>query len=285
MDIAAWLRGLGLERYEQAFRDNDITADLLPTLTEADLREIGVASLGHRRKLLTAMAEADSVRLWQAHTSASWPPHVAVCRARTASRAAAADGAVLRPGRTRPPSPPRLDPEDLQRDRRRVPRRAAEVIERWAGHIADYHGRRRAGLLRPPAGARGRRRTRDPRRARAGRGGRRARDAGRPPAPGPGRRRHRPGGGRRHHRRTVARGSAARSARHRTWRPGCRRSPRRARWWSAPARGGWSPACSSLPSSARTTSRASPRRCRLGACCGRAGPRAASRRARRRPRA
>ena len=42
MDIAAWLRGMGLEQYEQAFRENDIDAGLLPTLTAADLRELGV---------------------------------------------------------------------------------------------------------------------------------------------------------------------------------------------------------------------------------------------------
>jgi hypothetical protein len=40
VDIAAWLRGLGLEQYERAFRDNDIGAELLPTLTAADLREL-----------------------------------------------------------------------------------------------------------------------------------------------------------------------------------------------------------------------------------------------------
>ena len=52
MDIAAWLRGLGLERYEAAFRDNEIDGAVLPKLTSEDLREIGVAAIGHRRKLL-----------------------------------------------------------------------------------------------------------------------------------------------------------------------------------------------------------------------------------------
>ena len=37
MDIAAWLRELGLERYEQAFRDNEIDREVLPELTESDL--------------------------------------------------------------------------------------------------------------------------------------------------------------------------------------------------------------------------------------------------------
>ena len=55
MDVGAWLRGLGLGPYEQAFRDNDVDADLLPTLTADDLRDLGVASLGHRRRLLKAI--------------------------------------------------------------------------------------------------------------------------------------------------------------------------------------------------------------------------------------
>ena len=56
MDIAAWLRGLGLGQYEQVFRDNDVDAELLPRLSAEDLKEIGVASLGHRRSSLDAIA-------------------------------------------------------------------------------------------------------------------------------------------------------------------------------------------------------------------------------------
>ena len=56
MDIEAWLQGLGLERYAPAFRDNEIDWEVLPKLTSEDLREIGVAAIGHRRKLLDAIA-------------------------------------------------------------------------------------------------------------------------------------------------------------------------------------------------------------------------------------
>src|SRR5436853_3593078 len=56
MDIAAWLQGLGLERYVPAFRDNEIDWGILPKLTSEDLREIGVAAIGHRRMLLDAVA-------------------------------------------------------------------------------------------------------------------------------------------------------------------------------------------------------------------------------------
>jgi class 3 adenylate cyclase len=55
MDIAAWLESLGLERYAPAFRRNHIDRELLATLTADDLREIGVASLGHRKRLLAAI--------------------------------------------------------------------------------------------------------------------------------------------------------------------------------------------------------------------------------------
>jgi class 3 adenylate cyclase len=56
VDVGAWLRGLGLERYEQAFRDNDVDAELLPQLTAEDLAALGIASLGHRKRLLAAIA-------------------------------------------------------------------------------------------------------------------------------------------------------------------------------------------------------------------------------------
>ena len=52
MDVAVWLRTLGLEQYETLFRQNDIDAEVLPTLGVDDLRELGISSLGHRKKLL-----------------------------------------------------------------------------------------------------------------------------------------------------------------------------------------------------------------------------------------
>jgi class 3 adenylate cyclase/pimeloyl-ACP methyl ester carboxylesterase len=56
MDIADWLRRLGLDQYENVFRDNDVDTEMLPSLTADDLRELGVTSLGHRKKLLSAIA-------------------------------------------------------------------------------------------------------------------------------------------------------------------------------------------------------------------------------------
>ncbi|MBV9288182.1 MAG: AAA family ATPase, partial [Hyphomicrobiales bacterium] len=56
MDVGAWLRNLGFERYEAAFRANGIDAAVLPHLTVEDLKEIGVATVGDRRKLMAAIA-------------------------------------------------------------------------------------------------------------------------------------------------------------------------------------------------------------------------------------
>lgn len=62
MDLAAWLHGLGLKQYEEAFRANHIDRELLATLTADDLRDMGIASVGHRKKLLAAIAAlTDSV--------------------------------------------------------------------------------------------------------------------------------------------------------------------------------------------------------------------------------
>jgi SAM domain (Sterile alpha motif) len=56
MDIAVWLKSLGLGRYDAAFRENDIDEAVLPSLTHENLKELGVTSLGHRVKLLDAIA-------------------------------------------------------------------------------------------------------------------------------------------------------------------------------------------------------------------------------------
>jgi hypothetical protein len=55
MDIAAWLRGLGLEQYAQLFRDNDIDGEILGGMNAEDLKELGISSFGHRRRLLNAI--------------------------------------------------------------------------------------------------------------------------------------------------------------------------------------------------------------------------------------
>src|SRR5262245_6182261 len=56
VDVAGWLRSLGLGQYEGAFRANDIDVEVLPHLTADDLVSIGVTSVGHRRRILSAAA-------------------------------------------------------------------------------------------------------------------------------------------------------------------------------------------------------------------------------------
>jgi hypothetical protein len=55
VDIAAWLQGLGLERYEPAFRANEIDAGVLPNLTADDQKDLGVILVGHRRRLASTI--------------------------------------------------------------------------------------------------------------------------------------------------------------------------------------------------------------------------------------
>ena len=60
--IADWLQNIGLGQYAQRFAENDITFTILPHLTDQDMKELGVTSLGHRRQLLLAIAEISGVQ-------------------------------------------------------------------------------------------------------------------------------------------------------------------------------------------------------------------------------
>jgi hypothetical protein len=71
MDVVVWLRSLGLERYEAAFRDNEIDERVLTSLTQEDLKEIGVGPVGHRRMLLEAIAALQADRGGNALSSES----------------------------------------------------------------------------------------------------------------------------------------------------------------------------------------------------------------------
>jgi class 3 adenylate cyclase/tetratricopeptide (TPR) repeat protein len=63
VDVGTWLRNLGLEQYEAAFRENAVGADILSRLTADDLKDLGIASVGHRRKLLDAILDLRSATL------------------------------------------------------------------------------------------------------------------------------------------------------------------------------------------------------------------------------
>jgi len=89
MDIVVWLRSLGLGKYEAAFRENEIDETVLPNLTAEDLKELSVTALGHRRKLLDAIAAlrndanepAPSVMAAPARPSAATPTAAPVAQA------------------------------------------------------------------------------------------------------------------------------------------------------------------------------------------------------------
>jgi len=134
MDIEAWLQGLGLERYAPAFRDNEIDWEVLPKLTSEDLKEIGVAAVGHRRKLLGAIAAL----------SASAPAAAVAAVVSGASAPADAERRQLTVmfcdlvGST--PLSVRFDPEDLREIVGAYHRCVADTVGRFAGFVAKYMG-------------------------------------------------------------------------------------------------------------------------------------------------
>ncbi len=77
IDVAPWLESLGLGIYVEAFRDNDIDGQALPDLTADDLRDIGVASVGHRRRILTAAATLRNVAAPVTGAASEAPPAAA----------------------------------------------------------------------------------------------------------------------------------------------------------------------------------------------------------------
>jgi predicted ATPase/class 3 adenylate cyclase len=133
VDIAAWLRELGLERYGPAFRENEIDWDVLPELTESDLEELGLP-LGPRTKLLKAIAglsaEATAVSL-EAVPSPRRVSREAERRQLTVLFCDVVGSLELAA---------RLDPEDLREVMVTYHRCAADVVERWGGHVAKYLG-------------------------------------------------------------------------------------------------------------------------------------------------
>src|SRR5262252_1813785 len=130
MDIAAWLRGLDLERYETAFRDNEIDWAVLPRLTSEDLREIGVNLVGHRRRLLDAIA-ALGTELSAAEVSAAPVRADAERRQLTVMFCDLVGSTALSA---------RLDPEDYREVITAYHRAAAEVVSGLDGFVAKYMG-------------------------------------------------------------------------------------------------------------------------------------------------
>jgi class 3 adenylate cyclase len=130
MDLADWLRGLGLEQYEDAFRDNEIDWRVLPSLTADDLKEIGVVPVGHRRRLLDAIAA-----LGQGEGPRETPPASASGEAERRQLTVMFCDLV---GST--PLATRFDPEDLREVIGAYHRCVADTVVRFAGFVAKYMG-------------------------------------------------------------------------------------------------------------------------------------------------
>jgi class 3 adenylate cyclase/tetratricopeptide (TPR) repeat protein len=132
MDVGVWLRSLGLEQYETLFRENDIDVEVLGELTDGDLEKIGV-SLGHRKRLLKAVAAVSSTALTPPAPNMSIPP--------------AADAAERRQltvmfcdlvGSTSLSA--RLDPEDMREVIRAYQDACSGAVARYDGFVAKFMG-------------------------------------------------------------------------------------------------------------------------------------------------
>jgi class 3 adenylate cyclase/predicted ATPase len=136
MDVASWLRSLGLEQYEEAFRENAIDDTVLPSLTAEDLKDLGVGIVGHRRKLLDGIAalRADS-------NTRGGPPHALPTIDRSREDAERRQVTVMfcdLVGSTALSA--RLDPEDMRELIGAYQRRCTEVITKAGGFVAKYMG-------------------------------------------------------------------------------------------------------------------------------------------------
>ena len=134
MDVADWLRSLGLGQYEATFRENGIDVEVLPDLTDADLEKLGVL-LGHRKRLLKAIA---GLNLSATRSSAS----AAVISSPQADAAERRQLTVMfcdLVGSTAMSA--RLDPEDMRGDHRRpITSAARALIAGNGGFVAKYMG-------------------------------------------------------------------------------------------------------------------------------------------------
>jgi class 3 adenylate cyclase/predicted ATPase len=140
MDIVVWLRSLGLEEYEAAFRDNKINERVLPNLTAEDLKEIGVGPVGHRRTLLEGIAALRADASGKAPSTDVGPPSSAPSE-RPEDRAERRQVTVMFSdlvGSTALSA--RMDPEDLREVISAYQKRVAETVQRFGGFVAKYMG-------------------------------------------------------------------------------------------------------------------------------------------------
>jgi class 3 adenylate cyclase len=134
--IADWLEQLGLGQYAERFADNDITVAILSDLTDQDLKELGVASLGHRRQLLRAIGERNRLEHEAPRPAVSPAPPVAPYD--TAERRQVTVMFSDLVGSTALSA--RMDPEDLREVISAYKKCVAETVGRFGGFVAKYMG-------------------------------------------------------------------------------------------------------------------------------------------------
>jgi class 3 adenylate cyclase len=133
MDVAAWLQDLGLERYVPSFRENEIDERVLPSLTTEDLKDLGVTLVGHRRRLLDAIAALGAeVPATAAAASRDAPAHSDAERRQLTVMFCDLVGSTALAAR--------LDPEDLREIIAAYHRAVAEVVAGFDGFVAKYMG-------------------------------------------------------------------------------------------------------------------------------------------------
>jgi class 3 adenylate cyclase/tRNA A37 threonylcarbamoyladenosine biosynthesis protein TsaE len=137
MDVGGWLRSLGLGKYEAAFRENEIDETILPSLTHEILKELGVTAIGHRLKLLDAIAAL------RGEASEPAPLSHGALETDKASKDTAERRQVTvmfsdLVGSTALSA--RLDPEDLREVISAYQRSVAETVGRFGGFVAKYMG-------------------------------------------------------------------------------------------------------------------------------------------------
>jgi class 3 adenylate cyclase len=136
--ITEWLEKLGLGQYAQRFVENEITLSILPDLTDADLKELGVSALGHRRLLLRAIAELDGTeKRTPTHTAAATATVMPEQRDSAERRQVTVMfsdlvGSTALAGR--------MDPEDLREVISAYQKCVAETVQRFGGFVAKYMG-------------------------------------------------------------------------------------------------------------------------------------------------
>ena len=136
--IAEWLQKLGLGQYAQRFADNEIIFSILPDLTDADLKELGVSALGHRRLLLRAIAALDDAEKGTPAHSTAAPGSVTVQQRDSAERRQVTVMFSDLVGSTALSA--RMDPEDLREVILSYQKCVAESVQRFGGFVAKYMG-------------------------------------------------------------------------------------------------------------------------------------------------